>query len=169
MRRALPVAGLLLLAACAHAPRPPAPVSGRPLALTAERLPGRPEAVAAGPAVVLLWASWSADARIALGDLAAAARHGAPAAFVPVSVDADRRLAREAAEVAGLDAPILVDPGGRQAALLGLRVLPTVLVVDARGEVTTVLEGWSTRTRRAALAALEDAGRATAAGEVPAS
>lgn len=141
MRRgAAALALALALGGCAHVRAPGALPVGQPLHLSLWRTDGTPVDWSPKPgrvSVVVFWASWCAPC---LSLLRSVARHGS-FDLVAVNVDADVRFTKRDAQRLKLPRPVLRDPEGRAARELGVRTLPTSLVVDRRGRIARVLEG----------------------------
>ena len=124
---------------------------------------GEPAALPEGrPAVVNLWATWCAPCREEMPSLARL--HEAMGEEVAVVVVATGRNDPEAAEAflaeTGADALIdLRDPEGALGRGVGVRGLPTTLVLDAEGREVARLQGiaeWDSEEAQALLRALAE-------------
>ena len=93
------------------------------------------------PVVLNLWATWCAPCVAELPALAALAAD--PAIVVlPLSTDRGGAAAvRRFLAAHAIDLPILADPTGESARVLGARGLPTTLVIDRQGRERARLEG----------------------------
>jgi thiol-disulfide isomerase/thioredoxin len=146
LRLALAAGAVALSSACAHAPAPrnmlppvtlPRFPDGTQVSLDAER----------GNVLVLdFWATWCEPCKAALPEwesLAAAYRDKGVRLYA-VSVDGDPNKVAEFVQQAGLELPVLLD---RDAAVaegtLGLRAIPTVVIVDKQGAVRSTHEGYA--------------------------
>lgn len=154
-------AGLLaatLLVSCAHRPPAPPPRSfpavGRPLELVAPDLSGQKVDVAADQGrvrVVDFWATWCEPCKEALPILDAMARELGPRGLSVYGVSFDEDLEQIAPFLKQYPVgfPILFDRGGDQlAARYEVTRLPTTLLVDRRGIVRFVHEGWTDERAR---------------------
>lgn len=128
-----------------------------------------------GKAVVFV--VWSASCRSseAYGArLQALARHAASQGAVVLGVAPhagdDAAAVREAKERQGLPFPVLLDPGGRLAGLLGASVTPTACVVDGQGVLRYrgAIDDDPTGARGDATPFLREALDAVLAGRAPA-
>jgi thiol-disulfide isomerase/thioredoxin len=155
------LAALFLAAGCAHERPPPPPVRpspqvGRPLELAAPDLAGRVVDVAAQQGKVRLvdfWATWCEPCRDALPALDRMARELGPRGLLVYGVSFDEDPAQIAPFLAQVPVgfPVLHDRGGEvlTARFLVSR-LPTTLLVDRRGVIRFVHEGWTPERAREA-------------------
>jgi len=159
LARAPLLAALLAAGACAHerpAPPParPSPQVGRTLELAAADLQGRPVDVAALQGKVRLvdfWATWCEPCRDALPALDRLARELGPRGLLVYAVSFDEDAAQIAPFLAQVPVsfPVLHDRGGDLlAGRFGVSRLPTTLVVDRRGVIRFVHEGWTPERAR---------------------
>ena len=136
MTRALP---LLVLFACAHAlplgaPLPPLQVrtlDGAPVPLDGLR----------GPALVDLWATWCVPCAHALPFYARLARETG-IRVVAISIDAEDAPVREWLREHETPLEVLRDPDGVVAEQLGMTLMPTSFLIDARGLVRARHDGF---------------------------
>ncbi len=150
MRKALALAAFAL-GACATAGRPArvSPHVGRPLVLAVPGLDGRTVDVAAEEGKVLVvdfWATWCEPCKEELPALERLARQHAGRGLVVygVSFDEDRDLIPGFLARLEVSFPILWDRGGDTLSqAYGVARLPTTLIVDRRGLIRFVHEGWS--------------------------
>ncbi|MBI5070959.1 MAG: TlpA family protein disulfide reductase [Deltaproteobacteria bacterium] len=125
------------------------PHVGRPLVLTAPGLDGKTVDVAAEQGkvrVVDFWATWCEPCKEELPALDKLARQhaGRGLAVYGVSFDEDREQIPEFLARLAVSFPILWDRGGdRLSQQYGVARLPTTLIVDRRGFIRFVHEGWS--------------------------
>lgn len=95
----------------------------------------------AGQAVALhFWASWCAPCRAELPALAAWIERHADAKLIPISLDQEGDLAAAFLEEQGIDLPLLL-ANIAQAGRLGVRALPTTVIVDGHGTVAKTYVG----------------------------
>ena len=156
LARGAALAGLLLGvaagAACA-APRragpPPSREVGKALSLVLPDLAGRPvELGGAGEVrVVDFWASWCEPCKLALPALEELARdlEGRGLRAYAVSIDDTREALDGYLARFPIALPVLWDEGGAEIGRLDLRRMPATLLVDRRGVVRFVHEGWNDR------------------------
>lgn len=136
--------------------RPPASSAvGRTLELEAPALDGRLVHLAPGSGrvrVVDLWASWCSPCRDSLPHLDGLARQLGPRGLevYAVALDDERADVAEFLESVPVEFPILWDRSGQRsaAARLPIQRLPTTLIVDRRGVIRFVHEGWNERVGR---------------------
>jgi thiol-disulfide isomerase/thioredoxin len=93
--------------------------------------------------VVLFWATWSAPALRELANLGEVAKQfaGQPVDFLTVSLDEDRAALANAVKMIGLPWPVHCDGKGWEGQLvraLGINALPTVWVLDTKGNLLTL-------------------------------
>jgi thiol-disulfide isomerase/thioredoxin len=143
---------VLALAGCAGAPRAgPAPLDpvGPEVGLTLPTLEGPelriPDDLRGRVLLIDIWATWCQPCRRSLPawqDLEK--RLGAQGLDVlAVSIDDDAADVRGFVKDMGLDLRVLLDPGaGRTSAVLGFDRVPTVALVDRRGRLRRLLQGW---------------------------
>ncbi len=155
--RPLALAAALVLAACAT-PRAAARGGGRvgdPLEFAAPDLGGGLVDVAAESGrvrVVDFWATWCTPCREELPALAAMEKELGPRGLsvYAVSFDEDRSLIAPFLASTGAAPRVLWDAGGeRWAAVFGVDRLPTTLVVDRKGVIRYIHEGYDSRTASA--------------------
>lgn len=118
-------------------------VAGAPKALPAElvltehpsgRVVRLPEALAGGPAVVNLWASWCGPCRAEMPTLAAARLRDRDIRFLFVNQGESADVVRAFLEREGLDLDgVWLDPASALGPAVGSGGLPTTLFIDARG------------------------------------
>jgi thiol-disulfide isomerase/thioredoxin len=129
------------------------------------RADGPPVALSAfrgGPALLVFWATWCPVCREEMPVLAgmAPAFEAAGVSVIPVSVDKDpvakisAHMAREMID----SLPLFVDSDHALAEAAGLRVLTTILFLDAQGRVTGRIEGRAPWDDPALLAYAQDPG-----------
>lgn len=152
MSRALPL--LLLLGAAGCASSPPVTVGARAsrLEIVGRALPPDLSSGSAGalepfrgrPVLVVFFATWSARAGTLLPRLQAlATERSLP--VVGVALDEDSRFVAPFVERHALTFPILLDPGGRELEdVLPLRILPTLVLLDAQGHIVEIDEAQRT-------------------------
>ncbi len=148
----LPAAlAVALLAACAT-PRPPVRAAAqlqRTIELSAPGLDGKVVDVAADRGrvrVVDFWATWCEPCRASLPALDALARELGPRGLSVYAVSFDEDPAQIPPFLAEVPVtvPLLWDRGGdKLAARFQIQRLPTTLIVDRRGVIRFVHEGWT--------------------------
>jgi peroxiredoxin len=101
-----------------------------------------------GKRVVLeVFASWCGSCRRIAPDLAALHRErGKDVVFVAVSVDDSREKALAAKQQWGIPYPVLHDDGS-VAKSYGVRMLPTLLVIDEQGQIRHAVSGAPSRSK----------------------
>lgn len=99
------------------------------------------------PALVDVWATWCKTCRQTLVEWnRLAERFEGRVAVVAISIDEDGRQIAKTVDDLSLAYPILWDRGGAEAlSRLALEKVPTFLVLDGRGRVRHVHEGYSGR------------------------
>lgn len=142
---------LLLVAGCA-AGRTSAPLE-RELTLALPTLEGDVlslQSMRGKVVLVEVWASWCRPCLNSLpfhADLHTALRPRG-FEFVGINIDADERAAVAFLDEARLEVPTLRDPGGvRVAASLPLKRLPMALLLDRRGRIRYIHEGFHPKDR----------------------
>lgn len=148
-------------------PPPPAPAPRRPLVQAGDALPelslprlgGGLEPLAAlwagGPAALAIGHSECPTSRLALPYVERLRARAAAPARVALVVQEDEAGARALAATLGLQAPPLCETDPYPlAAALGLRTVPTLLLIDAGGRIARVVEGFERSAYEAVAAAL---------------
>jgi cytochrome c biogenesis protein CcmG, thiol:disulfide interchange protein DsbE len=157
MRTAYLAAWVAALTGCAAAPRPAAPPSAsldRPLVLSAPDLEGRTVDVGALRGRVLVvdfWATWCEPCRASLPALDSLVAELGPRGLAAFAVSFDEEAAPLAPflQEVPVRLPVLWDRGGETlAARFEIRRLPTSLIVDRRGVIRYVHQGWTAETGR---------------------
>jgi cytochrome c biogenesis protein CcmG/thiol:disulfide interchange protein DsbE len=157
MRAAPYVAAALLVTACALAPRAAPAARGRVgqiLALSAPDLAGKGVDVAADQGkvrVVDFWATWCEPCRDEMPFLAGLLRQRGPQglAIYAVSFDEDRNAIPGFESEVGVPFTVLWDMGGEtRAARFDVSRLPTTFIVDRKGVIRYVHEGFESETAR---------------------
>ncbi|MFN7135047.1 MAG: TlpA family protein disulfide reductase [Myxococcales bacterium] len=114
-----------------------------PMQLTLPQLRGGQLSVASlqgSPAVLVFFATWAERAELLLPQAEQLARDP-DVKVVAVALDEDLRFVQPFVERFALTIPVLLDGGGASTEkLLPLKVVPTVVVLDADGRVTEVFE-----------------------------
>jgi cytochrome c biogenesis protein CcmG, thiol:disulfide interchange protein DsbE len=152
-------AAIALATALAGCALPAAPVRAaaalqRPLVLSAPDLSGKPVDVGAQRGLVRVvdfWATWCEPCRKSMPALDRLAEELAPRglAVYGVSLDEDPTLIPPFLLEVPVRFPLLWDRGGEQlAARFEVQRLPTTLIVDRRGTVRFVHEGWTDAQER---------------------
>lgn len=109
------------------------------------------------PCLINFWATWCPPCRAEMASLNRLCKDyaGRGLRVFAVSVDEDAHLVREFIRQAGLDFPILLDPGGKVMALdFGVSAFPTSFLVGRRARVGGVWVGernWDASNVRASL------------------
>jgi thiol-disulfide isomerase/thioredoxin len=140
---------LVALVACAS-PRPAERRStsvGQPLVLSAPDLDGREVDIGAQAGhvrVVDFWATWCEPCKESMPVLDGLARELGPRGLsvYGVSIDEDRAQIGDFLARAPVSFPILWDQGGARVARLDVRYMPVTLLVDRRGVIRHVHQGW---------------------------
>ena len=98
----------------------------------------------AGKVVVIdFWAQWCEPCKRELPELDKLAKElGARATIVAVNIDKDRGNAQKLATQLGLSFDVLLDPSGAIAAMYDLPKMPSSYVIDKKGIVRFVHEGY---------------------------
>ncbi len=161
MRKAVPILAAAALAACA-AQRPlvrAATRIGQPVQLAAPDVAGNLVDVSAQSGrvrVVDFWATWCDPCREEMHTLDALLRDGGARglSIYAVSFDEDVDQVRKFLQQVPVSFPILWDKGGdRYSAFYEIQRLPTTLIVDRRGVIRFVHQGYdasiASETRRA--------------------
>jgi cytochrome c biogenesis protein CcmG, thiol:disulfide interchange protein DsbE len=150
------LAGLTSLFGCAHAPARATTASGaQPLVL---QLPRWPDGVLhdlredRGNVVLLdVWATWCEPCKWALPTYEEFAHRYADRGFrvYAINVDEDRNLMKAFIEESKLKLPVLVDENAAIAEnVLKVKLMPTSFLVDRRGVIRFVHQGFSGREIR---------------------
>jgi cytochrome c biogenesis protein CcmG, thiol:disulfide interchange protein DsbE len=146
----------LALAACAGSPEAPPPAKGSPqlgqqFSLAAQDLEGRPVQLSGSAGRVLVvdfWATWCDPCREelpALDQLAAELGDRGLSVYA-VSFDEDRAQIPPFLEEVKVRFPVVWDQGGEaNASRFGIERLPTTILVDKKGVVRFVHEGYNPR------------------------
>ena len=92
------------------------------------------------PVLLHIWASWCGPCRQEMPEMASWMQSHPNITLIPVSVDDSKDDAVQFLRARGLDLPMLLTDG-REAASLGVRVLPTTLVISGNGTVQRRLMG----------------------------
>jgi cytochrome c biogenesis protein CcmG, thiol:disulfide interchange protein DsbE len=130
------------------------PGTGKPLVLSAPDLEGRLVDVAAESGkvrVVDFWATWCEPCKEAMPALDAMARELAPRglAVYGISIDEDRAQILEFLQKTPVSFPILWDKGAVEVSRFDVSYMPVTLLVDRRGVIRRVHQGWEEgRSRR---------------------
>lgn len=90
--------------------------------------------------VVNFWATWCAPCRVEIPSFSAYARNHPEVAVLGVATDGTPSELRGASRKLGIDYPVLVGDSATQRAY-GVEILPTTVVVDAEGRVSSVHSG----------------------------
>ena len=109
--------------------------------------------------VVNLWATWCAPCIVEMPTLVALQERLGSEAFSVIALSQDRagtRVAKPFLETNGWESlPLYIDPKGQFAKALGVRGLPTTLVINAEGKEVARLEGHADWNSEEAYIALE--------------
>jgi thiol-disulfide isomerase/thioredoxin len=148
--RTLAAALLLAAAGCSGVPRPPSrasPAVGQPLQLSAPDLDGRETdlaAVGGRVRVVDFWATWCEPCKEALPVLDALSRELSERGLsvYGVSIDEDRDQVRAFLERTPVSFPVLWDRGAERLSRFGVTYMPVTILIDRRGTVRHVHQGW---------------------------
>jgi cytochrome c biogenesis protein CcmG, thiol:disulfide interchange protein DsbE len=138
-----------LAIACASSPPAPHPSSalGQQLVLSAPDLEGREVDVGAAAGrvrVVDFWATWCEPCKDSMPVLDRLARELGPRGLsvYGISIDEDRAQIGEFLKLAPVSFPILWDQGAVRVSRLDVRYMPVTLLVDRRGVIRHVHQGW---------------------------
>jgi thiol-disulfide isomerase/thioredoxin len=151
------LAVLLSVGACAKrrgSVRPQPTIVGLQLALAAPDLAGRERDVGTDQGVVRVvdfWASWCDPCRDAMPALDAIAKDLGPrgVAVYAVAFDEDRGQVAAFLEKTPVSFPVLWDRGGeRWSGRFEISRLPTTILVDRKGTIRWVQDGWSASKAR---------------------
>lgn len=150
-RRALWASGLalvLVLAGCGRAPEAEAAGERRVPDFRLASLAGESLGPSSFPGQVVVfdfWATWCLPCHLQADILKTLHSEFAAAGvqFVAVSIGEAEETVREFVERRPFPYPVLIDPGDEVSAQLGIYGLPTVMVVDERGEVVYLRTGIS--------------------------
>ncbi|MBK8252467.1 MAG: TlpA family protein disulfide reductase [Polyangiaceae bacterium] len=95
------------------------------------------------PVVLDFWASWCGPCAVQAPILDRMARkyEGRGLVVLGVNVDDTASVAKEYARRKGLSYPILVDPSDQVSGFYGVSKLPSVIIIDKNGNVTSFLTG----------------------------
>lgn len=96
--------------------------------------------------VLIFWATWCTSCKLAMEELAPIFRSFPDDRIVAAAVCTDPQNATEVravAETVGAGYPILLDRGSELFLELGLRALPTIVVIDAEGNIAYQKVGYS--------------------------
>jgi cytochrome c biogenesis protein CcmG/thiol:disulfide interchange protein DsbE len=95
------------------------------------------------PVVIDFWASWCGPCAVQAPILDRLARkyEGRGLVVLGVNIDDPPAVAKEYARRKGLSYPILVDPRDQAAGVYGVSTLPSVIVVDREGNVSSFMTG----------------------------
>lgn len=95
------------------------------------------------PVVIDFWASWCGPCAVQAPILDRLARkyEGRGLVVLGVNIDDPPAIAKEYARRKGLSYPILVDPNDQAAAMYGVSKLPSLIVVDRQGNVSSFMTG----------------------------
>ncbi len=153
----------LLMVACAVSgpterrsrdPERPSRNAGKPLVLSAPDLDGHEVDVGAETGkvrVVDFWATWCEPCKDAMPELDAMARDLGPRGLdvYGVSIDEDRTQILQYLKKAPVSFPVLWDKGAVQVSRFDVVYMPVTLLVDRRGIIRHVHQGWDAgRSRR---------------------
>ncbi|MDQ6973612.1 MAG: TlpA disulfide reductase family protein [Mariprofundaceae bacterium] len=86
------------------------------------------------PVLIHVWASWCGPCRAEMPDMAAWLKKHPEVKFVPVSLDSDLATAQDFLTSQGIDLPALLTDQ-QQAGYLGIRGLPTTILVNQQGQM----------------------------------
>jgi len=86
------------------------------------------------PVLVHVWASWCGPCRAEMPEMSAWLKKHPEVKVIPVSLDSDLETAQAFLESQGIDLPALLTDQ-QQAGYLGIRGLPTTILVDAEGKM----------------------------------
>ena len=121
------------------------PVSGPPVRLSGTDVrTGEPIALkqlADKPVVIAIWASWCGACAQQADQLARFVSSHTQVSVLAVDTQEDTAAAQDFLDSTGLDLPTIADPDGKLAARLGVRELPTTLVLAEDHRVASMWEG----------------------------
>jgi peroxiredoxin len=108
--------------------------------LTMEELQGRP---------VLLnhWATWCGPCRLEMPEILKAAQEHPELAVLAVNMMETKSQIEPFAAEFQMEIPIIIDPEGKVRDLYGVRGLPTTILVDREGKISTIWAGLLTRAK----------------------
>lgn len=86
------------------------------------------------PVLVHVWASWCGPCRAEMPEMSAWLKKHPEVKIIPVSLDSDLETAQAFLKSQGLNLPALLTDQ-QQAGYLGIRGLPTTILVDAEGNM----------------------------------
>jgi len=124
-------------------PRGPAPAFAAPMADGSSGSLAEWRAAHPGRTIgIYFWAEWCPICKMQEGSVDALRAHWP--VFTVAMQSGDATTVAKALRVRGLDWPTAVDPDGSIAARYGLHGVPALVVVDARGEIRSVMVGYTT-------------------------
>jgi len=97
------------------------------------------------PVLVHVWASWCGPCRAEMPEMSAWLKKHPEVKIVPVSLDSDLETAQVFLKSQGIDLPALLTDQ-QQAGYLGIRGLPTTILVNAAGDMVdrrVGMQDWS--------------------------
>lgn len=120
-------------------------IEGRPPPLDTLSIDGAPfawDALAGRPAVLYFWATWCPVCTAMRGNIEAVAADY-PVVTVALQSGSDQEL-REYLHTKRFRLPVHPDPDGAIAARYGLKGVPAIFIVDARGAIRHAVTGYTT-------------------------